>query len=151
MIKKFSVVLLLAILVAFVPACGSKKIKTEGVTGKVTLDGQPLANATVFFTPADGSGGNEASGMTDANGVYKLQTLLGAADAGTTPGKYLVSFTCFEEVDTGKTRTDEDGKELPITEDRSVIPQKYNSFKTSGFEAEVVKGANTFDFDLQSK
>ena len=52
MIKKFSVVLLLVALVAFIPACGGKKIKTEGVTGKVTLDGQPLANATVFFTPA---------------------------------------------------------------------------------------------------
>ena len=151
MIKKISVVLLLVALVAFVPACGGKKIKTEGVTGKVTLDGQPLANATVFFTPADGSGGSEASGMTDANGVYKLQTLLGAADAGTTPGKYLVSFTCFEEVETGKTYKNDEGNDGPVTEDRSVIPAKYNSVKTSGFEAEVVKGANTFDFDLQSK
>lgn len=32
---------------------------------------------------------------------------------------------------------------------RSVIPAKYNDEKTSGFEATVVKGENTFDFDLQ--
>ncbi len=150
MIKKLSLILLLAAFVAFVPACGGKKIKTEGVTCTVTLDGKPLANATVSFTPADGSG-NDASGITDASGVCKMQTLLGAADAGTTPGKYLVTITCFEEIDTGKTYTNDAGNEVPVTEDKSVIPQKYASTKTSGLEAEVQKGANSFEFNLESK
>lgn len=150
MTKQFSIILFLVVLVAFVPACGDKKLKTEGVTGTVTLDGQPLPNATVYFTPLDGSG-NEAVGTTDSNGVYRLQTLLGKVDAGTTPGKYSVKFSCYEEFETGKTYTNDEGKEIPETDERSIIPQKYESAQTSGFEAEVVKGANTFDFDLQSK
>ncbi|MDD3590785.1 MAG: carboxypeptidase-like regulatory domain-containing protein [Thermoguttaceae bacterium] len=148
--KKLSLVLILVALLTFVPACGGKKIKTEGVTGTVTLDGQPLPYATVYFIPAEGNG-HEASGVTNENGEYKLQTLLGKADAGTTPGKYLVKFDCYEDYETGRTSKDEDGNDIPEIESRSIIPSRYNDPKTSGFEAEVASGSNRFDFDLRSK
>ena len=122
-------------------------MKTEGVSGVVTLDGQPLADATVHFIPAD-STGSPSYGKTNENGEYKLQTLLGAADAGTTPGQYKVRVECVEMYETGKT-FQENGEEKPEMKARSIIPAKYNDENTSGLEATVVKGSNTFNFDLQ--
>jgi len=139
---------LLALLIA-VPACGKKTLKTENVTGVVTLDGSPLKDCTVTFVPAEGSSGVQSYGKTNASGEYKLQTMQGAADAGTTPGEYKVSFKCFETIETGTT-TDDDGVEVPETESRSLLPEKYEDSKTSGFSASVVKGSNTFNFDLTS-
>jgi len=131
--------------------CGKKVVKTEGVTGKVTLDGAPLPDANVFFVPVDkNSGALDSFAKTGEDGTYKLQTLTGAANAGTTPGKYLVRFDAQESVDTGKTETVND-QEVPILDSKSILPRRYNDEKTSGFEVEVVPGANTFDFDLESK
>lgn len=48
------------------------------VTGVVTLDGKPIPNAEVRFTPASGSGPNQAAawsqsyGTTDGQGAYSL-------------------------------------------------------------------------------
>ncbi|MDO5309588.1 MAG: hypothetical protein Q4G03_08890 [Planctomycetia bacterium] len=128
--------------------CGKSTIKTEGVTGKITLDGQPLANCNVIFKATD-STGSTAGGLTDETGVYKLQTVLGKADAGTTPGEYQVFFTCDEVVQPEE--VDDDGNILKEEIVKSAIPKKYNSPETSGFTATVVKGSNTFDFDLVSK
>ena len=141
---------LLAVLLCLLIAplgCGKKVLKTEGVSGVVTLDGQPLADATVHFIPAD-STGSPSYGKTNENGEYKLQTLLGAADAGTTPGQYKVRVECVEMYETGKT-FQENGEEKPEMKARSIIPAKYNDENTSGLEATVVKGSNTFNFDLQ--
>ena len=40
------------------------------VSGKVTMDGQPLAGAVVIFTPVSGPG--SSTGITDESGEYKL-------------------------------------------------------------------------------
>ncbi|MBR4833545.1 MAG: carboxypeptidase regulatory-like domain-containing protein [Thermoguttaceae bacterium] len=147
--KFFLGLALLGLLIA-VPACGGGAIKTEGVSGVVTLDGEPLAGASVKFVPLDGVG-SESVGTTNEKGEYKLQTLLGAADAGTTPGKYGVCFECFEEVETGNTIMNADDEEVPETEAVNILPKRYALPDTSGFEAEVVKGDNTFNFDLASE
>ena len=131
--------------------CGKKYAKTEGVTGKVTLDGAPLANCSLTFIAVDkNSGALDSFGKTNENGEYKLQTLTGAPDAGTTPGKYGVKFEALENVETGQTEMS-NGEEVAVMKPVSILPAKYNDPKTSGFEVEVVSGTNTFDFDLQSK
>lgn len=131
--------------------CGKSYVKTEGVTGKVTLDGAPLADCNVYFIALDkSSGALDSVGKTNETGEYKLQTMTGAANAGTTPGKYAVYFDAQKAVDTGKTET-VNMEEVPVYKMESVLPKKYNSEKTSGFEVEVVAGVNTFDFDLSSK
>jgi uncharacterized protein (TIGR03067 family) len=61
--------------------------KLAPVVGKVTLNGQPLAKATVEFVPLD-KGGQRAMGTTDENGDYKLTT--GGKKEGVVPGKYRV-------------------------------------------------------------
>ena len=96
--KRFLAVMALVAIIAILPSCGKKVLKTDEVTGTVTLDGSPLKGCSVFFTPADGNGA-PAVGTTDASGVYKLQTALGAADAGTTPGTYSVTFQCIQIVE----------------------------------------------------
>ena len=148
--KRFLAVMALVAIIAILPSCGKKVLKTDEVTGTVTLDGSPLKGCTVFFTPAEGNGA-PAVGTTDASGVYKLQTALGAADAGTTPGDYTVHFTCLTVVKEGQTG-DKDGEGATDDETKSAIPAKYNDPKKSGFTATVVKGQpNKFDFALTSK
>jgi hypothetical protein len=45
----------------------------NGVSGTITLDGEPLPDARVQFTPTDKQG-RIASGQTDSNGFYSLKT-----------------------------------------------------------------------------
>ena len=150
--NKFLLFFALLGLLAAVPACGGGAIKTEGVTGVVTLDGEPLPNATVYFTPVDKtSGAQQSVGRTNEAGEYKLQTLLGAADAGTTPGDYVVTIDCVDEVETGAMTTDDDGNDVPEMEEIQRVPSRYLNGETSGLTATVVKGSNTFNFDLTSE
>ena len=147
--NKLFLFLALVGLLATVPACGSKAIKTEGVSGVVTLDGEPLAGASVKFVPLDGTG-SESVGTTNEKGEYKLQTLLGAADAGTTPGEYKVTVDCVETYETGVT-FEENGVEKNETKVRSMIPEKYNNAETSGLTATVAPGDNKIDFALEDE
>lgn len=57
------------------------------VRGTVTLDGQPLANATVQFL-AGSPDARDAMGTTDADGAFSLSTF--KPGDGALPGKYKV-------------------------------------------------------------
>lgn len=150
--NKFLLFFALIGLLATVPACGGGAIKTEGVTGVVTLDGEPLPNAEVYFTPVDtASGALQSVGRTNEAGEYKLQTLGGKADAGTTPGDYVVTISCVDEVPTGGVKLNDDGEEVPETEEKQRVPDRYLNGETSDLKATVVKGSNTFNFDLTSE
>ncbi len=58
--------------------CGNHPVPVKGI---VTLDGQPVKEAMVFFYPVGGDTkeGRIAAGGTDATGKYELSTL-GVAD-----------------------------------------------------------------------
>lgn len=146
--NKLTLLVAILALAMVLPACGGKKVqKTEGVTGKVTLDGAPLAKCTVYFVP-EGEG-TQAVGTTDDAGVYTLQTVLGAAGAGTTPGAYKVFFKHEVEVTPEVKNADgEVEKEAVMKVD---LPAKYLKAETSGCTAQVAKGKNEFNFDLTSK
>jgi hypothetical protein len=78
-----------------VVGCGRKSYTFVPVSGKVTLDNKPLANATVHFKPTDYGSGDpppECFGTTDEQGRYTL-TPVGeglTGSSGAVPGKYLV-------------------------------------------------------------
>ena len=147
--KKYCVLLVATLLVAVcVAGCGPKVTKTEGVTGTIKLDGQPQADVNVYFVPVD-AGGSNGYAKTDENGFYKLQTLTGAAEAGTTPGKYKVKFDYQIREDDGTMM--ENGEEIPKYKSVSGLAKKWNNEETSGVEVEVVPGDNTFDFEITSK
>ena len=111
----------------FLTGCGAGDRPPLGeVKGKVTLDGQPLQEVIVTFTPEVG---RPAAGLTDANGMYELSYTHDAK--GTKVGPNSVSF------------------EWPTGAVGRPIPRKYAD--GSALQVDVESGDNTFDFELSSK
>lgn len=109
----------------------------EGVTGTITLDGQPLTDAEVVFTPQEG--GRPAMATTDASGKYEL--IYTVNQRGAPPGKYIV------RIRSARTETGENGQDVNIPEK---VPAKYN--QKSELAAEIQDGqSNQFNFDLESQ
>ena len=71
--------------------CGGT-IKPVPVAGTVTLDGKPLADATVRFLPV--GEGHGAFGRTDENGNFKLTTF--STNDGALPGEYKITLSVDE-------------------------------------------------------
>jgi hypothetical protein len=144
--------LCLLVSVLSVPGCNKNTaIKTDVVTGTVTMGGSPLAGATVSFLPVD-TNGSTAVGTTDDSGKYTLQTLLGAADAGTTPGDYVVTVSKMVNEPTGRQEWSEsDGKMLDIMVGKETVPAKFATKRSTPLKATVISGqANRFDFDVSN-
>ncbi len=134
----FSVALMLGACLSLV-GCGGEKEKGAqklgAVTGKVTLDGNPVADATVTFT----SEKNLTSiGTTDATGKY---TATFGPTAGVVLGENTVKITV-----SAKQEHDANGAVKMVA--ATVIPEKYNTSTT--LKVTVKAGANTHDFDLKS-
>lgn len=146
--KLLTIAVAAASLVACFAGCGKGYVKTEGVTGTVTLDGTPQKDVNVYFVPESPEGSNGYA-KTDEQGRYKLQTLAGKANAGTTPGKYLVKFDYQIQKEDGE--MEENGEKIARYKSVSGLAKKWNDEKTSGVEVEVVPGENTFDFEITSK
>ena len=100
------------------------------VSGRVTMDGQPLEGVSVVF---ESERGVLSFGNTDADGRYKLSYIRSAKGAGL--GKNIVRIS-----------TPTMGPTSPLHKDS--IPSIYNTQST--LAAEVVKGRNVFDFALES-
>ena len=101
------------------------------VSGRVTLDGQPLTHANVLFESEDAS---SSYGRTDENGDYKL--LFNSEKSGCLPGKKIVRITMGpvgDEVDPDAVGPDD-------------LPAKYNT--ESRLSADVSQDRRRFDFDL---
>lgn len=92
--------------IVLLAGCGGEKLPTVPVKGTVTYNGKPLDGADVAFVPKDPEGGGRgASGVTDSQGNFKLQTFLvgDKTAAGALPGEYLVSVSKREDI-TGRLR-----------------------------------------------
>jgi len=104
------------------------------VTGKVTLDGEPLPKAVVFFRPQ--AGGRTSVGITKEDGSYEM-TYIGTT-LGAKVGKHDVRIT------TGGDAVDASGKNYYQPE---MLPAKYND-KTE-LSADVAPGDNPpFNWEL---
>jgi hypothetical protein len=106
------------------------------VSGTVKLDGQPLPDANVTFSPV--TKGSSALGRTDSSGQYTLQYTAGAS--GAELGENRVSISTY---DAGNADADP-----PRPAIKEKVPAEYNS-KTK-LKADVKEGNNTFDWDLKS-
>lgn len=137
-------------LVLALPAtgCGKPKPPTAPVTGRVLLDGKPVAGAAVMFEPVDG--GVPARGSTAADGGFKLSTF--GRDDGALVGRHRVSVSKFV---TEGVAVDASGLEAapgqPGAQPKAVLPVRYADPKASGLEATVDQGGTTVDFNLESK
>jgi hypothetical protein len=123
-------------LVLMISGCGS--VEYPAVTGRVTLDGEPLPDAVISFMPVDEQG-VPTLGVTDSRGVYTLEQ---TADAtGAPAGKYTVRITTYRE---GRPEADP-----PIVGAAERVPAQYNVRTT--LKAEVRPGENVLDFELSSQ
>jgi hypothetical protein len=61
----------LMLLAALLSGCGGSKAEVAPVSGRVTLDGAPLAGARIRFQP-EASGGSPSYGAADSDGQYVL-------------------------------------------------------------------------------
>lgn len=129
--------------------------KTYPVTGTVTLDGAPVAGASVKFQLADGS--RSALGTTDASGKYTLTTF--EAGDGAVAGEYRVAVTKYEGEGGQAPSQDSDdyvdpgsaGAEAAPAGPKNLLPDKYADAMNSGLTFTVAESPeNKFDIALSN-
>ena len=138
----------------------------EYVEGSVLVDGEPVADATVGFSPAGGAG-QAAFGQTDAAGTYRLTTVQGGKKLGGAPvGDYTVTVKKYrnrvrelgEPPDAakdpqGNAKYNAEVDRLSLLPLESLIPAGYAEMATTPLRATVKKGRNVgpeFRYELKS-
>ena len=145
---RLSHVALLLFVVVLVAGCGPKGPAVNYVEGTVTFDGKPLDKAQLFFHPQDG--GLPATGMTDANGKYKLTSLQGGGvGKGATAGDFVVAITRWTDEPSRIERDRASGESMAFFD--SVIPERYTTQHTTPLTFTVVTGKNRFDIDIDKQ
>ncbi|MDO5554115.1 MAG: hypothetical protein Q4G68_10175 [Planctomycetia bacterium] len=130
----------------------SNQYNLQEIIGTVTLDGEPAEGVGVIFTAMDPEG-RDCGGRTDANGVFTMTSSVGQGGDGTSPGKYKVY---FEKMVSAKELPSKDPRRTKSAMESELyfngLPKRYQVANgNSGFEVEVIKGKNKFNFDLTSK
>ena len=117
-------------LALFAASCSSESTLVT-ISGSVTLDGTPLPDGDILFTPADPQFGTEAAKIKD-----------GAYQAAVRPGHSKVQIRASRPVP---------GKKGPMGEQliEDYIPSKYND--QSNLSIDVSTNQRKRDFQLQSK
>lgn len=128
-----------SLLLLMIFGCGPSGPPIASVTGRVTMDGKPLANAAVVFIPENG---RPAGATTDADGNYELNFSQGRR--GAIPGKNSIRISTLRDPTPG----DENGKG-GIPGSKETIPTRYNEESELSFEVEPKKH-NVANFDLKS-
>jgi len=114
--------------------CGGQQLPPVGeVTGRITMDGNALAGASIAFVPESG---RTSFAMTDADGRYELTYLDDVK--GALVGRHRVIITSISPED----------PEMGAPAGPP-IPEKYNT-KTI-LTAIVEPGPNTFNYKLDSR
>ncbi len=133
------------VLVLATAGCGKSRPALGQVTGKVTLQGEPVEGAAVMFVPQ--AGGRTATGVTNAAGEYRLTTF--DPEDGALVGRCNVAIS--KQVISGATADDQGLSGPPGpggVVKRSLLPEQLASPKDSGLTAEVKPGPNRCDFEL---
>ena len=158
--KKYSTILLLAILAVCFAGCekgGLGGLNTA--TGTITLDGEPLADASITLIPST-PGARSAGAMSDAKGKFEFQTL--NAGDGVAPGEYQVTVTKFIMENA---YTDEEAKifsevggkshkqvfpDRPEPKGVNLLPARYANQATSGLTLTIGESNKDLKLELTS-
>ena len=135
--------LLLVFVLALAAGCGPvNPLGRKAASGKVTLNGEPLKNGSIEFSPlaADGI----LSGAMIIDGAYAIAT-----QKGLPPGKYTVRI--FSVQSRGKKPDPKTPPSLKFpTPGVDLIPPEYNT--KSEHTAEVTaRGPNEFNYDISGQ
>ncbi len=110
----------------------------QALEGTVTLDGKPLVQGSITFTPAPGTPGTAAAGKI-MQGRFSI-----ASTEGVLPGTFRVEISAVRK--TGKKLQGEMGVEFDDLE--HLIPPRYN--RQSELSVEVQEGGpNCFEFAFE--
>ena len=142
-----------ATLTALIPGCGGHEFGALGsVSGKLTLDGKPLASGTkvIFMQPTQGYSG---FGITNAAGEYSIEwRRSGTTYDGLPVGNYQVMLVSAGAVDIDDVSAEDmlagGPKQSPAKAD---IPAKYLRTSTSGLTYDIAEGENKIDIQATSK
>lgn len=159
--------ILLLVVSATLLGCGGEDLSRfkEGlvpVTGKITLDGEPLRETGVLFVPKSAAlpgakpdvGVRTAMGHTDSQGVYTLispPTGPGVKPEqypGCLPGEYTVILLQRRE---GGGVEAQSGEQTTAASPEQTIPAKFFTPQTSGMTATVTATGGEFNFDLKGE
>ncbi|MDR2170362.1 MAG: hypothetical protein LBP59_09490 [Planctomycetaceae bacterium] len=138
-LKSFlSIIILLILPVVICSGCSGKTVKTVKVTGKITIDGNPIEQGSIKFMDVNGEGA--VGGGSISNGTYVANVPVGKK-------KTLVLGTKLA----GKEHLIADVPDSSLVDKFEVItPPEYNSFETTPLEAEIKTETNNLDFNLSS-
>lgn len=121
----------------FSAGCGGGT-ELASVEGSVTMDGKPLANATVLFV---NSQSRPSAARTNEQGFYRLN--FSDRELGAVPGKNVVRISTVQGVG-----LNEDGTSIPGVKES--VPMKYNIQTTLNFDVQP-NVRNIANWELDSK
>jgi hypothetical protein len=130
----------LCLVVALVAGCGDKSTlgTLHDVSGKVTIDGNPMTGGSVRFVPdksKGNQGGHEPVGVIGSDGTYTLST---AGKTGAPPGWYKVTVASGDIPESSK----------PFAA-KSALNPRYNSPEFTDLNVEVVSSPKSGAYDLK--
>jgi len=141
----------LALVSLTIVGCGGSKgdlPPVVPVSGTVTLDGKPLANAGIVFIPTGQTRGGTFSGATDENGHYEL--LDRESRKGTTVGEFKV--ICNKWVLPDGKDFPKDSKVSPLESNaKELLPPRYSNEAQTQLKATVPAGGTTVNFELKTR
>ncbi len=124
--------------------CGSGNPATFETSGKVTYNGQPVANGVVQLHPE--GGGNSAVGNLESDGTFTLTTF--KKDDGACAGTYKVTVQAFPDADDDAPASGLPGMEL-TGEGKPPVPLKYEIAGTTDLVVTINEGANELTLELK--
>jgi hypothetical protein len=133
-VRRLALVAALAVSL-YATGCGSGP-RTYPVTGRVTMNGQPITSGSVQFVAVEGANYEPVSDI-GADGTYRLVTL---EKEGAPLGKYKVLVRSVAPSD----------PKDPYSIPKSTIPEKYAKVDETDLVMEVVSspGPNAYDINL---
>lgn len=152
---------LLSFALVCITGCGGGSTGGEtvySVSGTVMMNGTILPEATVIFSPVGDQ--PTATGSTDMNGKFTLQTYEFGDGAAAGTYKVLISKTMVMGGGGGEEGLQDEGHENEAEDadshdkkdaapDTNLVPAKYSSALETTLEAEVTaSGDNTFTFEI---
>jgi hypothetical protein len=127
----------------FAAGCGGESFALAPVSGKVTLNGQPLAGARVAFLPQAPEGqfnvGPQSEAVTREDGTYALTCVTGKP--GAVVGRHKVMISTYV------TKPDPKSPDELIMVSPERIPERYNDLTTLAIEIPK-EGRKDADFAL---
>ena len=129
----------LVLLPFFLPGCSPPRTETVKVSGKITIDGNPIEQGAIKFMAVDGA--TPVGGGSISNGTYRAEVPPGKKKVLVNGQKVIGTEPLYKDVPNSPTRD-----KLERT-----TPLIYNNQEATPLEADIQKETKDLDFDLDSK